>query len=473
MKRLSALDGVTLHAETGTMPTHAGGILLLEPHAEGVTMTADELLQLLGERLQGTPSFRKRLVAKPFGLGQPVWADDPKFDVWSHLHRQTLPGPGSRRELAQLIGRLHDRRQDRSRPLWDAWVIDGFADGRLGVLILLSHAMTDGVGGITSILPQLMTTDPDAELPPLVHHPAGKMPNPVDLLGDMVVELTGNGVTTAKVALKATPTLLTGAARAALQPVRKLLSGGPPHLDSAMSQQASDDSPRTALNKPITRRRSIAFATVSMDDLRSIAATHDVTINDIFLTAVTTSVRRWLEVHDTVPTAPLRTLMPINTRAGDDEASNSFSIGLVKLPVQVADPVEQLKSIHAATHRLKGARKSAPAVDMGDVLKVVPPVIIESFANLYTWQKLSRFHTPLAHMVTSNIPGPAGEVYLAGAHVSGMFAVPPLFEGANLNITATSHGKVFDISVISCPDNIKDVESMAGGLEEAVRELRG
>lgn len=473
MKRLSALDGLSLHAETDVMRTHAGGVLLIDPHTQSGDLTADALLQLLAERTPGTPSFRKRLVTKAFGLGQPVWVDDPEFDVWQHLHRVTLPAPGTQHELAELVGVLHSRRQDRDRPLWDAWVVDGLDDGRIAVIIQLSHAMTDGVGGVESMLPQLMTTDPGANYPAVSDVEAERMPNIVELIGDLAGEAVDNTLTAARVALKAAPAVLSGATHAALRPVRGFLSGGPAPAPRTATREA-DESPRTALNRPITHRRTVAFASVRMDDLRAIRDARGVTLNDVFLTAATSSVRRWLEVHDKVPASSLRTLMPINTRSSDDMSCNSWTLAIVKLPVQLADPADQLDAIHAVTTRIKSGRKSAPpAVDLADLLKVVPPVVIVGVANFYTQQKLSRFHAPLAHLVTSNIPGPTEELYCGGGHVSGMFATPSLYEGANLNITAVSHGGVFDIAVIACPDNVKDVESVARGLTDTVRELLG
>jgi|KBSSwiStaDraftv2_1062776.scaffolds.fasta_scaffold148046_1 WS/DGAT/MGAT family acyltransferase len=472
MERLTALDGFSLHAETDVMRTHAGGLLLIDPHTKSGELTADDLVALLAERTPGAPGFRKRLIAKPLGLGQPVWVDDPDFDVRQHLHRVTLAAPGTRSQLAAVVGDLHSRRQDRNRPLWDAWVIDGLDDGRIALLVQLSHAMTDGVGGVTAILPQLMTTDPDAEYPPL---PKTSVPAPhstIDLIGDMADELVVNTLSTVQVAVKSAPAVVEALAQAALQPIRKLLSGrvSRARISSGSSNRA-EPSPRTALNRPITSRRSIAFATVAMADLKAIGTAHNVTINDIFLTAATASVRRWLEVNDTVPDVPLRTLMPINTRVGDDTSSNKWTLAMVKLPVQLADPLEQLRSIHAGTKRMKGERKAAPAVEVTDLLGIVPPVLIGGIANLYTGQKLSRFHAPLAHLATSNIPGPKEEIYCAGAHVVGMFPTPPLYEGANLNITAVSHGAVFDIAIIACPDNVKDVESVAQGIEDTVRGL--
>jgi diacylglycerol O-acyltransferase / wax synthase len=180
----------------------------------------------------------------------------------------------------------------------------------------------------------------------------------------------------------------------------------------------------------------------------------------------------WLHQHDTVPDQPLRILMHISTRGADAHASNSWSPAVVKLPVYLADPVEQLASIHAATSRIKNRRRAAPPVDLADVIDLVPPVVIAQAARLYTGQKLSRFHPPLAYVITSNVPGPTDEIYCAGGRVLGLHPLAPLCEGANLNITAVSYGNTFAVGIVACPDNLDDVASIGRGIEDVVGELK-
>jgi len=140
-ERLTGLDGLTLHGETAAMPTHVMAVLFCDPAARG-ELAARAVLRLLAQRTAATPGFRQRLLTKPFGLGQPVWIEDPAFNVDDHLHRVRLPKPDTMRELAELVGELHGQRLDRERPLWDAWVVQGLTDGRLVVVIKFSHAMT-------------------------------------------------------------------------------------------------------------------------------------------------------------------------------------------------------------------------------------------------------------------------------------------------------------------------------------------
>jgi diacylglycerol O-acyltransferase / wax synthase len=471
-KRLTGLDGVTLHGETSVMPTHVMAVLFCDPATRG-ELTAGAVVRLLAERTAATKAFRQRLLTKPFGLGQPLWIDDPVFNVHDHLHRVRLPKPGTMRELGALVGALHGQRLGRDRALWDAWVVQGLADGRLVVVIKFSHAMTDGVGAVTSMLPRLMTTDPDTEFPATPERAPAKMPGVSAMVRDIIDEIAANTATGVRIAVRVAPGAVGSVARTVLGSVRQLLpGGGGAQRPGAPKSEKDESSPRTLLNAPITARRSVAFAAVAMDDLRAITAALDVTVNDVFLTAATSALRRWLQVHDMVPAQPLRTLMPISTRGADDHASNSWSPAVVKLPVDLANPVEQLASIHAATSRIKNRRRAAPPVDLADVIDLVPPVVIGLAAGLYTGLKLSRFHPPLAHLITSNVPGPPDEIYCAGARVLGVHALAPLCEGANLNITAVSYGGTFAVGIVACPDNVDDVASVARGIEDVVGELK-
>ncbi len=164
--------------------------------------------------------------------------------------------------------------------------------------------------------------------------------------------------------------------------------------------------------------------------------------------------------------------MPISTRSAGDETLNSWSPAVVKLPVHVTDPVEQLAGIRAATSTIKRGRRAAPPVNLADVIDLIPPVIIEQAFGLYTGLRLSRFHPPVAHVTTSNVPGPPETIYCAGSRVLSIHALAPLIEGTNLNITAVSYEGTLTVSIVACPDNVEDVASLAQSIEDAVGKLR-
>ena len=163
------------------------------------------MLRLLAARTAATKGFRQRLLTKPFGLGQPVWIEDPAFKVHDHLHQVRLPKPGTMGELATLVDQLHGQRLDRDRPLWDAWVVQGLTDGRLVVVIKFSHAMADGVGAVTSMLPQLMTTDQDAEFPAMPEPAPARMPGVAAMARDMIDEIAANTAGAVRIGAKVAP----------------------------------------------------------------------------------------------------------------------------------------------------------------------------------------------------------------------------------------------------------------------------
>ncbi|WP_240629672.1 wax ester/triacylglycerol synthase family O-acyltransferase [Mycobacterium colombiense] len=468
---MTGLDGVTLHGETSVMPTHVTAVLFCGPEAQGET-TAAAIYKLLAERTAAIPDFRQRLLTRAFGLGQPSWIEDPAFDVHNHLHCVRLAEPGTTHELTTLIGELHAQPLDRRRPLWDAWVVQGLADGRLVVLIKFSHAMTDGVGAVTSMLPELMTVDAQTEFAAAPARTRATMPGAAARVWDAIDEVAANTAVGVRIAVRLGPVAVKSAIATALGSVRQLLPGVDPRCPDGGDVGEDENSPRTQLNAPLTGRRSVAFAALAMDDLRAITAAFDVTVNDVFLTATASALRRWLATHDTVPSRPLRTMMPISTRGSDGDASNSWSPVLVKLPVDLADPTQQLASIHDATSRIKDGRRAVPPVNLADVIDLVPPVVIALAMGVYTGLRLSRFHSPVAHVITSNVPGPSDEIYCAGAHVLGIHALAPLFEGSNLNITAVSYDGTLTVGIVACPDNVDDVASVASAIEDVVDELK-
>ena len=471
MNRLTGLDGISLHGETTVMPTHVLAVAFCDPAARG-DLTAGALMRLLAERAAAIPGFRQRLLTKPFGLGQPAWIADPAFDIDNHLHRVRLAQPGTMEELCALVSELHAQPLDRRRPLWDAWVVQGLADGRLAVVIKFSHAMADGVGAVTSLLPGLMTADPDAGFAATAQHATTAIPGVTERVRDVVDEVAANTAAGLRVTAKVAPVAIKAIVGRTLGSVRHLLTDAGPQRATARDSEPDRKSPRNRLSAPLTARRSVAFAAVAMDDLHAITAAFGVTVNDVFLAATTSALRRWLETHDGVPSSPLRTMMPISTRGAEDNASNSWSPVVVTLPVHLATAVDQLASIHDATSRIKSARRSAPPINLADVIELVPPALIEIATGLYTGLKLSRFHSPVAHLITSNVAGPAEARYCAGAHVLGIHPMAPLVEGANLNVTAVSYDGTLAVGLVACPDNVENVASIARGIEDVVGELK-
>lgn len=468
VSRLSGMDAVSLHTETATMPAHAVALIMVEASPD---LSHEVLNKLVASSLPQMARFHSRLVDKPLGLGQPVWAEIDGYDPTAQIHQTTVPQPRGEREFADLIAHLTEGPLDRDRPLWEAWSIEGLPGGRWALAVKMSHAMSDGVGGVASILPRLLTVkpgdDPGSYLP--AEPSLGGPPSAAVLVADTARELVGNQVTGARLIGGALPGIVRAAARR--------ISGGE-RPESVDSSAMSGPVPRTVFNARLTERRAVAFSSVALADMKAVKNGFGVSINDVFLAACTLSIRTWLDRHGHVPDSPLMMQVPLSLRDADSTTvDNQFTFARVRFPVQLSDPVAVLTELHSATEQLKAARnhdaeKSGPTVDFPTIAGLIPPTVVHAGWQLYGALDLSQRLTPMSHGIASNIPGPPVPVYCAGARVVGMHTAAPLVEGAGLNITLISHGDVMDLSVCVCPDSVPDVLDIAGGIVDAVAVLR-
>jgi diacylglycerol O-acyltransferase / wax synthase len=459
-RRLSGMDALSLHTEMPTMPAHMVVVITFDASEQ---LSHERLHKLAGSSLPQLARFRSRLVGKPLGMGQPVWAEINHFDPARQLHRLAVPAPGGPAEFADLIAKLTTRPLVRDKPLWQAWSIEGLEDSRWALAIKMSQAMTDGSGGqersdpgmiqgVGSILARLLTVAPDDD-PTTYLLPEPGLGGPrsvVGLAADTAMELAENQLTGVRLSRQPLP----GVLRAAVQRLR----GG--------NGRAGDPVPRTVFNEALTRRRAVAFGSVPQAELSSVAEAFQVSADDVFLAACTLSLRTWLQRHHGVPQYPL----VMQTQL--------WSTQRIRLPVQLDDPVTVLTELHAQTERLKterdtGGQKHGPALDLPAVAALVPPNFVRAGMQLYTGLARSRRVAPTSHGTAAGIAGPPVPVYCAGAQVVGIHAVLPLVEGAGLNITMVSHDQTTDVSVSACPDHVPGVEAILDGIVGAVKELRG
>jgi diacylglycerol O-acyltransferase / wax synthase len=466
LARLSGMDAGSLHSQSSTMPAHTVALITLE---ESDQLSHQRLHQLVGSSLPQLARFRSRLVGKPLGFGQPVWAEIDDYDPTSQIHSATVRAPGGRREFADLIARLTTGRQDCREPLWEAWSIDGLAGGRWALAVKMSPSLSDGVAGTGSIWPRLLNTDrqghPTSYLP---SQPSlGLRPSPGRLVTDMMVELVENQFTGVW--------LIAEAVTGVLEAVRRRLRGtAEPDPIPPAGSSMSGPVPHTVFDAPLTQRRAVAFASIPLADLKTVNNAFGGSISNVFLAACTLSLRSWLQSHDTVPDEPLLMQMPLSLPIDDPTTSgDSFTVGRIRIPVQLDDPVQVLTHLHTATERLNTARirddeNPGRTVDFAAITSLIPPPIARAGMQLFTglglWQRLA----PICHGTLSYVSGKTMPAYCAGAEVVGMYSAAPLEDGCGLNIALTSYGDVMDLSVCVCPDNVPAVNEIATGIAESV-----
>ncbi|WP_232005307.1 wax ester/triacylglycerol synthase domain-containing protein [Mycobacterium sp. 852002-53434_SCH5985345] len=467
MTRLAGTDALSLHTQSSKAPADTLTLVIVDDPS--TVLSHEKLHRLVAASLPQLARFRSRLVAKPLGMGQPVWAEIDDYDPFPQIHCATVRPPGGRRELAELVAELTARGPDSRHRLWEAWSVDGLLDGRWALAVKMSAALNDGVAGAASMWPRLLTrkprAHPDRSLPS--ESTLGAAPSVGELVVDLVAEMVENHVTGGW--------LIAEAVSNALRAVSGRLfgtSGRDPmaHGGSSMSGPV----PHTLLNAPLTKRRAVAFASIPLADLKTVNSAFGGSITNVVLAACTLSLRAWLQSHDKVPTDPLLMRMPFELPASDPpKRGKALTSGRFRIPVHLDDPVQVLANLHTATERLNALRghsrqRRPPADDVDAIASLIPPAVANLGMQLYTRSGLRHQLKPIYHGSVSYTAFEPVPAYCAGARVVGVHTVAPLSEENGLNIALTTRGEELDVSVCVCPDNVPAVDDIATGIAHGV-----
>ncbi|MEE6176827.1 wax ester/triacylglycerol synthase domain-containing protein [Mycobacterium sp. 050134] len=469
MTRLAGADALSVHTQSFTTPAHTLTLVIIED--DETKLTHSTLHRLLAASLPQMARFRSRLVAKPFGAGQPVWGEIDGFDPTPHMHRATVRSPGGRREFALLIGDLTARPMERGR-LWEAWSIDGLAGGNWALAVKMSPALNDGAAGAASLWPRLLTRGPRVDSASrLPREPTlGAAPSFAGLVTDLASEIVGNHITGGWLIAEAASHVLRAVSRRLSDP------GGPDPVAQTRSARTGRV-PQTSFNAPLTRRRAVSFTSIPLADLRTINSAFGGSITNVVLAACTLSLRAWLQRHDELPANPLLMRMPFELPATEaPKAGKALTTGRLRIPVQLDDAVHILANLHTATERLNALRSrqvgnNYTASDFDAMASLIPPSVASLGMQFYTRSGLRRRLKPLYHGSVSNITFEPVPAYCAGAKVVGVHVVAPLSEESGLNVALTTSGEDVDVSVCVCPDNVPGVDDIASGIVHAVNVL--
>jgi len=482
VRQLTSLDAQFLAVENGRTYGHVGSLCVYDPAtAPGGELTVKDLCRMVSERLHLLPPFRWKLVNVPLGIDLPYWVEDPDFDLDFHIRESAIPPPGDDQKLADTVARIFARPLDRSRPLWELYLIHGLPDGRVALLTKVHHAVVDGVSG-NEILTVLL--DPSAagkELPP---RPAGggrgeRVPSDLEMLARGAAGLPLQPWR----ALKALPTTLpalTEVPGANAFPVVPALSKGLSRLRGLAGAPTGDSileitsarAPKTPFNGRISPHRRFAFGSLSLDAVKAIKNELGITVNDVVVTLCASAVRAWLLERDELPRTPLIAMVPVSVR-GPDEAQtfgNKISAMIVPIPTDVADPRKRLLRAHELLRSAKANHAALPASLLTDATSFIPPAVA-ALAARTTIDLLSRTRPPL-NLVISNVPGPRDPLYCAGAELEKMFPVSVVVDGVGLNMTVMSYRDHLDFGIVTDAGQIPDAWPFMAHLEEALEELQ-
>jgi WS/DGAT/MGAT family acyltransferase len=469
MQQLTGLDASFLAFETANSTGHVGGLCVLDPAGAPKPLTLARLTEVLGERIPLVPVLRRKLLNVPLGLDQPYWIDDADFDVEYHIREIALPAPGSDAQLAEQAARLHARPLDRSRPLWEIYLITGLAQGRAAVYTKIHHSAIDGASG-AELLTVLLDLDPGGrELPAAQPFRPERRPGPAAMTVLAAARLAWRPVQTVHVANQVMRVLPT------LGPAVGALVGGMLGLgrgDGAVIPTVPGRAPATPFNKPITPHRRVAFRSVDLGSVKTVKNAFGVSVNDVVMAMCAGALRRWLADHDALPAAPLIAMIPVSIRdpAGRGALGNKVSAMLATLPTHVVDPDQRLEIVHAATKIAKAQQAAIPQGLVDQISDFAPPALTARAARVvFATGLLHRL--PPFNICISNVPGPNVPVYLCGAKLLAHYPVSVITDGQGLNVTVVGYLGQLHFGLVSCRELVPDIDTLAGYLVEELELL--
>ena len=461
MKRLTGLDASFLYMETPTAPMHVAGLYVYDPSGIPGGYSFEKVEQLVTERLHLLPPYRQRVVEVPFQLYHPLWIEDPDFDLHYHLRRTALPSPGGKAELAEVAADIMSRPLDRSRPLWEMWLVEGLEGGLVACVSKTHHAAIDGASGV-DLTVGLLDLEPEAPPPPPPEEEwkPDRVPTDLELVSYATRSLARSPISAAKATRRTLEAAVT-LRRRNRQPDVK----APPAPFSA---------PRTSLNQALTPRRSFGMAEVGLDDVKDIRKALGGTVNDIVLAICAGALREYLNERDEHPDRPLVAMCPISVRTQDQANSlgNQVSQMLVSLATDVDDPLERLRVIQEGTKQAKEQAGAIGADTLTDWIEFAAPAVAARAARLYSRTQTSNRFRPIFNVTISNVPGPQVPLYMAGSKLVAWYPMGPLAEAQGLNMTVMSYLGVIYFGLVACPDCVPDVHRLAHDVENAVEELK-
>lgn len=469
MRQLSGLDATFLHMETSTTFGHVSGLSLYSRPSDD--FDPYDVVYRRFEAVAGhAEPLHTKLLDVPLGLDHPYWVVDDDFDLEYHVRHLGLAPPGDDRQLADQVARIFGRPLDRSRPLWEVYVIEGLADGRWALMTKFHHSSIDGGAGMV-LLNMLTDSSPDdrLQLEPIPIEPES-VPPPSELLQRAISKLATNPVRALRLQLRVTQGVvdsvgspvaseLTRRVRKAVRTVtRRPDSDNPTAVDRV--RLPLTPAPPTPWNKTITSHRRFAMRSASLDTLKALKSASGGTVNDIVMAICTGALRSYLLKHDALPDRPLRALVPVSFRTGDEEVpwTNMVSGIIADLPTDCDDPLQRISLCHDAMEAAKRQFELLPADTIADGAQAASPLLATAATRLASRLRWAdRANLLPNNVVISNVPGPRSPMWLEGARLENYIPISIVTDGMGLNITVHSYLDRLDFGLIACRELVPDL----------------
>ncbi len=485
MKQLTGLDASFLNIETDTAFGHVSSLSVYSPPADDPDFDPHAVFRAqLESKLPALEPFRRRLVEVPFGLDRPYWINDPDFDIDMHINHVAIPDGGGQDYVEELIARLIAKRMDRSRPLWEVYVIEGLPGGDFGIFTKVHHSTIDGAAGAEMLATILAPSDPDL----VDDWKPEEEPSQSDLLAKTAVELARSPAKALRLQVKALSELgrvtetrgfdelanqirrgLPGPAGAV---VRRFLGDPKPVDQDKPPLLPALGGPRTPFNATITGDRIFAYRSAPLDHIKQIKVATGATVNDVVMAVCSGAIRRYLLEHDALPDRNLIAMVPVSIRTGEETEkwSNRVSAIFADLPTTMAEPAERLASVHQSMVDAKGQFDLMPADALTEMSDLAPPALATRAARLATRVRFADRTNPPANLVVSNVPGPRTPLELDGqAQLKHYYPISTIVDGQGLNVTVQSYVDVLDFGLVACRSLVPDVGNLADYMIEEIQ----
>jgi diacylglycerol O-acyltransferase / wax synthase len=441
LDRLTPVDASFLHQEGANSHMHVGGLTIVE----GPPPPMEEFLEQIRMRLHLVPRYRHKLAHTALDSGRPVWIDDPNFNLEYHVRHTALPTPGEPEQLRGLTARIFSQQLDRSKPLWEMWLIEGLKDDRFALISKTHHSLIDGIAGI-DLATVLFDLSPDP--PPIKHSGRAWRPHPEP----GTPELVAAGL---KGAVRAGIELAEGALDAFAHPERAL----------SRTREAAEGigeivwaglnpAPETPLNVPIGPHRRFMGVGSRLEDFKLVKNAFGGTVNDVVLAVVAGALREFLIARGLrTEGVELRALVPVSVRAEDEHHQGGNRIVVMRgpLPVYIADPVQRLRFVSHAMDGLKESKQALGAEVIAGAQNFAPPTILAQASRL-------NFSTRLFNLIVTNVPGPQFPLYVLGREMLAAYPVAFLPENHALAIAIMSYNGQMNFGLLGDFDGLPDID---------------
>jgi diacylglycerol O-acyltransferase len=452
--RLSSVDASFLHQEGRASHMHVGAVMIFE----GPPPAREDFLAQIDSRLHLVPRYRQKLAFPRFEMGRPLWIDDPSFNLEYHVRHTALPSPGGVEQLRQLAGRVFSQRLDRSKPLWEVWLVQGLEGNRFALVNKTHHALVDGVSGVDLATVLFDVSPVPAELGDAGDGwAAAPEPTQAELIAEGVKGAVRTPADVVGGLLKAAsrPGSTLRAAREAAEGVGEILWAG---LNPA---------PETPLNVPIGPHRRVWWVRSSLEDFKAIKNAVGGTVNDVVLTVVSGALGRWLRTRGVrTEGLELRALVPVSIRAEGTERELGNQIAAMRgpLPVYATDPLDRLTIVKQSMAGLKQSKQALGAEVISGLNDFAPPTLLAQASRL-------NFSTRLFNMIVTNVPGPQFPLYLLGRELQELAPMAFLPEDHALAVAIMSYNGSIDFGLLGDYDAMPDLDVFADYLDDALAEL--